>query len=243
MALEPSDVVRLFAGATILGFASWTDWKWRRAPNLLWWITALLGLGLLALQLALHPALLAQWPLLGVSAAFAAMVFGFFWIGLLPGGADAKALMSLALLAPLPLHLGAFPLLASPLPPAFGVLGDALLAFLVVPLGLFAVNAKRGHLRLPHSFLGLRVPLEEARSGRAWPMEYVKDGKVRTMIMPSRFEWEEEDFAALAAAGRDKIWVTPKVPFMIPLLAGFVGAFLVGDILGGVLLGRLVGAV
>jgi preflagellin peptidase FlaK len=237
MALEGLDVVRLFTGAMLLAFASWTDWRWRRAPNLLWWIASGVGLALLAAQLVENPSLVATaWPLLLVSGVFAAMIYGFYWVGLLPGGADAKALMGLALLAPLPIQLGAFPLIVSPLPPAFGILGNTLLAFLVVPLGLFAYNASRGRIRFPHSFLGVTASLEEARGGRVWPMEYVKDGEVRTMLMSSRFEWEEEDFEALAAAGRTEIWVTPKVPFMIPLLAGFVSALLLGDVLGGMLL-------
>ena len=31
--------------------------------------------------------------------------------------------------------------------------------------------------------------------------------------------------------GYDEIWVTPKIPFMIPLLIGFILTFILGDIM------------
>ncbi len=43
----------------------------------------------------------------------------------------------------------------------------------------------------------------------------------------------DEAFARIHALGEERVWVTPKVPFMIPLLVGFVLAFGVGDILSG----------
>jgi archaeal preflagellin peptidase FlaK len=236
--LEPLDVVRLFAGVAVLGFASYTDWRWRRAPNLLWWLLGGLGAALLLGQAWQDPSLLEhRWPLLAAALLFAALAFAFYWLGLLAGGADAKALMALAILLPLPLHLGALPLWPSALPPAFGALGNALVAFLLVPLGLLGRNLLRGDVRFPHALLALKLPLDQAQRGHYWPMEHVQDGEVRTMLMPSRFEWEEEDFEALRAAGRTHIWATPKVPFMIPLLVGVVLVAFVGDLLAGLLLG------
>lgn len=237
MHLEPLDVARLFAGASVLAFASYTDWRWRRAPNVLWALLGGAGAALLAVQLLMHPELLARWPLLLFSALFAGLVYAFYWLGLLAGGADAKALIALAVLLPFPLHLGALPLRATPLPPAFGVLGNALVAFLAVPLGLLAWNIAKGRPRLPHALLGVPMPLEEAQRRHVWPMEYVEGGRVRTKLLPSRFVWEEEDWAALRAAGRREVWVTPKVPFMVPLLAGFVAMFVAGDLVAGWLLG------
>lgn len=235
MALDPLDVARLFLGVAVLSFASYTDWRWRRAPNALWWLLGGAGLALLALQLAVQPGLLAaRWPMLLVAGLFAGMAFAFHWLGLLPGGADAKALMALAVLLPFPLELGPFPLRQSLLPPAFGALGNALLAFLAVPLGMLLVNAARRQAALPQALLGVRMRVARARKAHVWPMEFVDDdGAVRMTWMPSRFEWEDEDWDRLAKAGRDEVWVTPKVPFMVPLLAGFVALCFVGDVLSG----------
>ncbi|MCA1813530.1 MAG: hypothetical protein LC624_06220 [Halobacteriales archaeon] len=236
--LEPLDLLRLGLGGSVLAFASYTDWRWRRAPNVLWLLLGGAGLLLLALQVALDPSLLAaRAPLLVVDVLFAGLIFVFYWFGLLAGGADAKALMTLALLVPWPLALGPFPLRQDLLPPTFGILGDALLCFLLVPLGLLAANARRGVLRLPHALLGLRMPVAEARAKHVWPMERVEDGQVRTALLPSRRRWTDEDWDALAAAGRTEAWVTPKVPFMLPLLAGFVLYAFVGDLFGAWLFG------
>lgn len=239
MHLEPLDAARLFVAVAVLGFASYTDWRWRRAPDALWWLTGGLGAVLLLAQALTDPGTAREWPLLVAAVVFAALSYGLYHLGLLAGGADAKALMALAVLFPLPLHLGAFPLWPSPLPPAFAVLGNALLAFLAVPLALVALNLARRDLRWPHSVLGLRMDRDAARRAHVWPMEYVKDGAVRTMLMPSRFLWEDEDWDALRDAGVARPWVTPKVPFMVPLLIGVVAAAFAGDLLFGLALDLL----
>jgi preflagellin peptidase FlaK len=57
-----------------------------------------------------------------------------------------------------------------------------------------------------------------------WPMEKIEDGKKIKKIFPVKNQ-RLEDF------GDTTIWVTPKVPFMIFLLIGFLISFIVGDIL------------
>lgn len=238
------DLLRLLVGATLLAFASYTDWKWRRAPNALWMIMAAAGVALLAAEIALDPALLRdQWPYLAFVPAFAALVYGLWWLGLIAGGADAKALMALGVLLPFPFTAEAgLPLLTSPMPGAFVVLADSLLLFLAIPLSFFVWNLLHGHLRLPHAFLGLKRPARTVRQGHAWPMEVVdEDGKRRTRLFASRMSTEEIEttFDRVQALGDERVWVTPKIPFMIPLLGGFVLAFLAGDLLLGLLQGVL----
>jgi prepilin signal peptidase PulO-like enzyme (type II secretory pathway) len=48
--------------------------------------------------------------------------------------------------------------------------------------------------------------------------------------MPKEFDADEE-LKAFENLGITEIWVTPKIPFMIPLLVGFVFAFFPGDLL------------
>ena len=46
------------------------------------------------------------------------------------------------------------------------------------------------------------------------------------------FEYRCEDCGKdFEKLGITEIWVTPKVPFMIPLLIGFLFSFIIGDIL------------
>jgi prepilin signal peptidase PulO-like enzyme (type II secretory pathway) len=52
--------------------------------------------------------------------------------------------------------------------------------------------------------------------------------------MPKEFDAEEE-FEAFEKKGMKQIWVTPKIPFMIPLLAGFICSFVLGDLLSSLI--------
>jgi preflagellin peptidase FlaK len=232
------DLLRLFVGATLLAFAAYTDWRWRRAPNVLWVVMAAVGLVALAAQLAFDPQDAVgpgRWPYLAAIPLFAAAMYAMWWFGLIAGGADAKALMALALLVPFPLALAeGVPPFAGPLPGAFTVLGDSLLLFLVIPLSFAVWNLAHGDARFPHLFLGLKRKAKDVRRGHAWPMEVVnEDGTRRTRLMASRMSDEEieQTFERVQALGDEKVWVSPKVPFMVPLLLGFVAAFLVGDLL------------
>lgn len=274
------DVLRLFVGVSVLSFAAYTDWRWRRAPNVLWaitlaagcalllaeamldpagwiakwpyllalpivllvlseatWTDALagaLGLGGAALAYALRGGLTEAWPYLAMMPAFAALVYGLWWLGLIAGGADAKALLALAVLLPLPLAIDGLPLVASVLPGAAVVLVDSLLAFMLVPLGFLAWNLAHGDARLPHAFLGVRRRAADVRRGFAWPMETVDaEGRRRTRFFASRMSQAdvEETFERVQALGDERVWVSPKIPFMIPMLAGLLLAFTVGDLL------------
>ena len=48
--------------------------------------------------------------------------------------------------------------------------------------------------------------------------------------MPKTFDADEE-YELFEKMGIKEIWVTPKIPFMIPLFAGFLVSFVVGDLL------------
>ena len=71
---------------------------------------------------------------------------------------------------------------------------------------------------------------EEAKKKFVWPLEKIVNGKRKLVFMPEDFD-ATEHIDELEKAGMKKIWVTPKVPFMIPLLVGFIVAFIYGDIL------------
>lgn len=237
------DLVRLFTGVTLLAFAAYTDWRWRRAPNALWSIMALVGVLVLSAEAALDwDTFVAGWRNLAFIPVFIVIVYGLWYFGLIAGGADAKALMALGVLLPYPVMLGApFPLLENPIPSwplAVSVLGNSLLLFLAVPLSFVFWNLSRGHVRLPHAVLGIKRKAKDVQRGHMWPMEIVdEDGTRRTKLFPSRLAQDEIDalFERVQALGEEKVWVTPKVPFMIPLLLGFVAAFYIGDLMLGLM--------
>ena len=230
------DNIRLIVGIIILSYASYTDITTRKASNLLWVIMALVGAVLLVAQyftlgfeniyyLVLIPIFIGLWYLL-------------FQLRLIFGGADAKALMALAILAPICPEILNFPLWVYYLPFSFVIFANAVLLFLLIPLSLFIYNVAKRNVEFPFCFLGYKMDVEKAKNSFVWPLEKIKDGKRKFSYMPTSFDIETE-LKVFEMKGIDRIWVTPKIPFMIPLLAGFVTAFILGDIMSYLLQGLM----
>ncbi|MDD5778549.1 MAG: A24 family peptidase C-terminal domain-containing protein [Candidatus Thermoplasmatota archaeon] len=215
------DLLRLAAGLAVLLYASYTDLKKREAANRLWVIMG--GLGIVLLFFSDY-----DWGQVAMSIVLAVpLAFGLLFAGM--GGADAKALLAIALLAPLFPHIQAgveLPLWTAPvaLPFPFIVFINALLLFLAIPLAFLALNAMRGHLAFPASLLGYRMPASDVGDRFVWPMEKMRDGRRVRTILPQK----DVDPAVF---GDDEIWVTPKVPFLVPLTASYALSFILGDIL------------
>ena len=163
---------------------------------------------------------------------------------LLAGGADAKCLMALTLLVPTYPNASPFPVFtADPrvqpafqtlFPFSFVVLVDAAVLQLVVPLGLFIYNVTRGDVGI-QSFLGYRAPLDPFPK-HVRLMERITDrGEHVVVLRPKRDLDPMPEILKLRAAGIRRAWVTPWIPFMVPLLGGFLLAFFAGNVLVAVL--------
>jgi len=224
----PLDIIRLLVGVIILGYASYTDIKTRRASNMLWVIMGVIGAILLVIQFFLigfeNPMYLLFVPIMII------LMYILFQMRLIFGGADAKALMALALLAPAHPIIGNFPLWQSLMPFPWTIFSNSVIIFLIIPLALFIYNILKRNIEFPYCLLGYKITIDKARETFVWPLEKIVDGKRRFMYMPKDFDVTEE-LNAFEKQNIKKIWVTPKVPFMIPLLAGFIFAFIIGDIL------------
>lgn len=171
---------------------------------------------------------------------------GMYHVRLLHGGADAKALIALTVLVP------TYPDLAPAIAPfvvdrridaamrlwfpfSFVVLVNAMLLFLAIPLGYLLLNAVRGDLRFPMAFLGRRADLDDLPP-HVWLMERIDDrGEHVVVLFPRRGRDRESELDRLRRAGIRRAWVQPQIPFMVPLLGGFLLAFLVGNLLLGFL--------
>lgn len=224
------DSIRLIVGIVLLSYASYTDIKTRRAANILWMIMAVIGVVLLIIQYAIG-GFSNIWYLVFIPIMIALMYL-FFQMRLLFGGADAKALMALAILVPLqPALLGnQLPLWTSFMPGSWIIFANATILFLFIPISLLLFNIGKRNLQFPHCLLGYKISLEKAKQKFVWPLEKIRDGKRRLMYMPKKFD-VDEDLAEFEKLGITEIWVTPKIPFMIPLLAGFLVTFFLGDLL------------
>lgn len=205
--MEPALVVALvmMAGASI------SDLQTRRVPNR-YWIPFLVAAAFFAPGVPL-----AAWLW---SAGACAFLYGLWWFGLF-GGADAKGLMVVALLLPTTPDL----LDARTIVPV-----DALVngTFVVVAFPVFFLlwNAVRGDVRLPAMLLGIR----SERRRHMWPMQEVDGDTLRWRYLHRPGRESEPLFDALERAGIKRPWVTPKVPFMIPLAGGLWAAVTYGNL-------------
>ena len=138
------DVIRLLLGTGILGYASYTDIKTRRAANYLWLMIGAGGGLLLIVQYIFtgfeNPYYLLFIPLMIM------FIYLLFQLRLVFGGADAKALMALAILLPIQPIIYSLPLWSPQviaLPGSWILFSNSVILFLFIPLSLFFYNIFR----------------------------------------------------------------------------------------------------
>jgi len=165
MLAATTDLLRLLA-VPALGWAAWRDVRTRRLPNRLWAPLVAIGLLTLAVDTVGHLPVTAVddrlfFVRVGVSVLILIpLAYGLWWFGGF-GGADAKALMTLAVLFPtypvFYLPGAAYPLVASNLGVfSLTILTNAVLVGLAYPLYLGIRNALRGDFS-PIMFVGRRT--------------------------------------------------------------------------------------
>jgi preflagellin peptidase FlaK len=168
------------------------------------------------------------------------------------GGADAWALIFIAFCVP---TFPFTPLLGNP--PlgflAFSALINALLLNLVAPLGIFIINIVRGNRApLMYMFFGFPVRGDTIQKEWGFVMEdfevkngavsrkfigfwdairrmYAGEGRVYTKELREQPEKFAKELAMYRKAGT--VWISYAIPFIIPIMAGFVSAVLFGDFL------------
>ena len=223
------DTIRFIVGVILLSYASYTDIKTRSASNILWIIMSVIGVILL----------LTQYLTIGFEnimiLIFIPIMIGFvyllFQMSLLFGGADAKAIMAITIILPLQPKIYDLPIWGqSFMPASWTVFVNSLIIFLFIPIFLLIYNLTQRNIKLPHALLGYKMKLQKAKEKFVWPLEKIKDGKTKLIIRPKEFDTKEE-YKEFEKQGITEIWVTPKIPFMIPLLLGFIFTFIFGDIL------------
>ncbi|SDL88423.1 preflagellin peptidase FlaK [Halogranum gelatinilyticum] len=166
------DLLRLLV-VPVFAWAAYRDIETRRLPNRLWYPLVALGVCLLLWDLA------GRWPLagfedrlflirVGFSLFFVVpLSYGFWWIGGF-GGADAKALMTLAVVFPtFPTYtVGSLDLpMVEPLLGVFSmtILTNTVVVALVYPLLLLVRNLAVGDVA-PVMFLGRRTAVDDLRT-------------------------------------------------------------------------------
>lgn len=154
------------------------------------------------------------------------------------GGADAKALVALSIMFPFHPSVASFPLIEPQysvseimFPFSLVVLVNAAFMVAFLPIVFAVKNLASGEFRSPYGFLGYRMDVDVARRKHVWLMERIVDGKHRMYTRPKRAEDLDAELALLTEAGHDRVWITPKIPFIIPLFASLLFTTVVGNLL------------
>lgn len=156
-----------------------------------------------------------------------------YYTGVVRGGADAKAVVSVAFLYPSYPVFGSLPLTGvpgGPLPqlmvPAFAVFMLAAILSMLLVIPYLVTNLVRKDIGFPMMLAGVRMDIDRAERSHVWPMEDAYGGEVTVCMSGTE---DPGVYSRLRSAGRTKVWVTPIIPFLVPLTAAFAAIILLGN--------------
>lgn len=161
------------------------------------------------------------------------------------GGADMKLLLVLSIIFPFYPTFQAvdhvFPLIVPLNLFVFSVLGDAVMVANLIPIGFAIYNVTKMGLHIDNSvyiFVGYKTKISELSNKRVWIIQDFEEvnGKIRSYYKRGGIEIDDiaiSKLKKLLKKGliKDEVWVTPKLPFMIPLTLGFFIAISYGDLI------------
>jgi len=261
MALSETQVNQIFDAARVLlslsfmFYASWSDWKSREVSNWVWVFLAPLAFGLTTIQYVFF----ARHLLFYYAFSFAItsiLAVALFYAGAF-GGADAKALMCLALAMPYyPIYLSFGLAFYSPIFP-ISVFGNAvLMATFTVFYALFRnllwklTNRERLFAGFENEsfwrkivavITGYKVALKSfEKNTHTYPLEDIVTKETgeneRRLVAFPKDESREAIVGRILSARRegkiqDGVWVTPGLPLLIFITAGLIIALVFGDII------------
>jgi len=229
LSIEMLTLLRFTSGLVMLSFASYADLKTRTVSNKVWLLMG--GLGILLLVVQYFTIGFEMVQLVGIPIMIL-LAYLLFKVGIIFGGADAKALMALSFLVPFWPELNEFfPLCRSILPFPWVIFSNSIILFVFIPFILLFINAYRRDLEFPYCLVGYKMTIDDAKRGFFWPLERIKENGRRGFVWNPMDDEIENEFDKLEKIGKKEIWVTPKIPFMIPLLIGFILSFTLGDLL------------
>jgi preflagellin peptidase FlaK len=220
--------LKLLLIACVLVVASYQDLKTREIDDRIWLVAGGLGGLLTIVEIITTPAY--PLALAGFSIIITTVIaLGIFYSGLY-GGADAKALIAIALT--LPLLPFSYPIM-SPIYP-LTIFGNALLlSVLLVPLNgvlnllliargnrLFEGVKATGLQKFAAFFTGTKVSPSTAMSVHFSLLEKVSGIGERYLKIFTKVE--DVDEPKVIPKGVTKVWVTPAIPMIIFFLIGFL---------------------
>ena len=216
--VETADLLRIIATLVALTYASYLDIKTREIDSRIW--RAMVALGVI---LIFFDAITFENPRVLIFAAFAIIISLIFTVPLnylgLMGGGDAKLLIALATMFPfLPHSKFIIPLFF------LSVFTNAIVIAVSIPLLFFIKNIK--HLRDVRrfkEFFRLFVGYKKNAADVGEFETILKEGQV--FIDVNKVELGK------GSKGDGEVWVTPAIPFVVFLTAGFIISIVYGDLI------------
>jgi preflagellin peptidase FlaK len=242
------EILKILFTMPFLLYACYTDLKARRVSNQVW--KYMLASGSVFVIYDIYTGGIPYIKSLIFSGVLVFLsIYVLFQLGAF-GGGDAKGLIVLSILFPLyPVFLFSgkvYPLLG--LPPiglfAFTVLENALLVTTLVPLGMFCYNLLHFSpemLKKPfYMFIGYRTEVFSLKNkehlGLLEKFELDENGAVirkfarAGLNFDANLKPELEEYVKKGLIEKE-IWVTPGLPFMLSITAGFITAVVFGDLI------------
>ena len=233
--------------SVFLLYACYSDLKTRSVPNELWLLLILLGLPLAGYQVVRNGIpYLAHYLLALLTTALLAYLF--FRLHLF-GGADAKGLIAIAVL--FPTHPLNAQVLLDPFPFAITTLfNGAIASAVILPLvflSLFVYNrVYSGPAEIEKvrglAFIGYRIPINTlprvncSRIRLLHSFEDEEAGGITRRFIVGGLEIDEERIEQLNRYHEEGkigeyVWVTPGLPYMLFITAGFFIALFYGNLI------------
>lgn len=241
------DLLKVLYCAPFLFYSCYTDIHTRKVPDRVWKV--MLAGGALFVAYDLWRGGIIALVILLISAVFL-YVFSeiVFRLGGF-GGADGKSLIVLAIIIPTYPQIAVigrdFPLMGVPLFNlfAFSVFGNAVLLTIVVPMyfliyNLLTLSLKEIMAQPGYVIVGFKADIAQLLGRHIKLIEeyHLEDGRIQTRFRRRGADIDDgvvkelESFAAKGLIDRC-VWVTPGLPFMIPITLGFLTAVILGDMI------------
>ncbi|MDI3498248.1 A24 family peptidase C-terminal domain-containing protein [Archaeoglobus sp.] len=228
------DLAKFLVVLGFLLYACKLDLESRIVPNRVWKRMLLVSLPITVYQLFLGKHLIFEYMIAGIFVVMViALSYALYLIGAY-GGADAKAIMALAVIFPFYPTFNGFPLLGSSFSFAFSTLANSVIAAPFLLLFMFLRNLAKEGVRslkgnLLYYFTGYRAEVGNLPKFHNL-LEYINENgelrRVRRAVEP-----DEQMINRLRKSGVEKVWVTPALPFLLFITAGYIVAFILGDLL------------
>jgi preflagellin peptidase FlaK len=252
------EIFKILFTMPFLLYSCYSDLKTRRVSNRLWKYMLVSGS-----VLVLYEIFIGGIPYLKVLFLSGVIVFVsvyiLFQLGAF-GGGDAKGLIVLSIFFPLyPVFRFSgetYPLLGIPLVGlfTFTVLGNALLLTVLVPLGMFCYNLLHFSpemLKKPlYMFIGYRTEISSLKYkqhlGLLEKFEFDEKGSLKRRYVRAGLNFdanqkpELEEYMKKGLIGKE-VWVTPGLPFMLSITAGFITAVVFGNLVFYIVMRFVVG--